>query len=107
MNNDKSKAMRRLSNALNANDMVSAKKIIEKEAKQHIPKYEYYFYLGLVSDDYEQKLKYYNKSIKHIHLSDNDNIIFCFYFACFFVIAFGGIGTNSRKNSRNRQCHHQ
>ena len=62
--NDKQKVMRKLSNALNANDMVSAKKIIEKEAKQHIPKYEYYFYLGLVSDDYEQKLKYYNKSIK-------------------------------------------
>ncbi len=64
MNNDKSRVLRKLSNALNANDMVSAKKIIEKEAKQHIPKYEYYFYLGLVSDDYEQKLKYYNKSIK-------------------------------------------
>ena len=64
MNNDKAKVMRRLSNALNANDMVSAKLIIEKELKRHIPKYEYYFYLGLVSDDFEEKLKYYNKAIK-------------------------------------------
>lgn len=64
MNNDKAKAMRKLSNALNANDMVSAKQIIEKEVKRYLPKYEYYFYLGLVSEDYNEKLKYYNKAIK-------------------------------------------
>ena len=63
MNNDKSKAIRRLSNALNANDMVSAKKIIETDIKRHLPKYEYFFYLGLVSDDYKEKLKYYDKAI--------------------------------------------
>ena len=64
MDNDKIKAIRRLSNALNANDMVSAKKIIESDVKRYLPKYEYYFYLGLISDDYEEKLKYYNKAIK-------------------------------------------
>ena len=64
MHNDKSKAMRRLSNALNANDMVAAKQIIEKDVKRYLPKYEYYFYLGLISDDYKEKLKYYNKAIK-------------------------------------------
>lgn len=64
MENDKSRAMRRLSNALNANDMESAKKIIETDVKRHLPKYEYYFYLGLVSDDYKEKLKYYDKAIK-------------------------------------------
>ena len=64
MNNDKNKAIRRLSNALNANDMISAKKIIEKDVKQYIPKCEYYFYLGLISDDYAEKLKYYDKAIK-------------------------------------------
>ena len=64
MNNDKSKAMRRLSNALNANDMESAKKIIETDVKRHLPKYEYYFYLGLVSEDNKEKLSYYNKAIK-------------------------------------------
>ena len=64
MNNDKSKAMRRLSNALNANDMESAKKIIETDVKRHLPKDEYYFYLGLVSEDYNEKIKYYNKAIK-------------------------------------------
>lgn len=63
MNNDKEKAMRRLSNALNANDMESAKKIVENDVKRHLPKYEYYFYLGLVSDDYQEKLKYYDKAI--------------------------------------------
>ena len=64
MLNDKSSALRKFSNALNANDMRSAKKIIEKDLKQHLPKYEYYFYLGLISDDYNEKLKYYNKAIK-------------------------------------------
>ena len=63
MNNDEAKAMRRLSNALNANDMVSAKKIIENDVKRYLPKCEYYFYLGLVSEDYKEKLKYYNKAI--------------------------------------------
>ena len=63
MNNDESKAMRRLSNALNANDMESAKKIIETDVKRYLPKYEYYFYLGLVSERYEEKLKYYDKAI--------------------------------------------
>ena len=65
MNNDKSKAMRRLSNALNANDMEAAKKIIETDVKRHLPKCEYYFYLGLVSTDYNEKLKYYDKAIEH------------------------------------------
>ena len=64
MHNEKSKAMRRLSNALNANDMLSAKKIIENEVKRFLPKYEYYFYLGLITDEYKEKLKYYNKAIK-------------------------------------------
>ena len=64
MSNDKSKAMRRLSNALNANDMESAKKIIEKDAKRYFSKYEYYFYLGLISSNYNEKLKYYDKSVK-------------------------------------------
>jgi len=64
MNDDKSKAMRRLSNALNANDMESAKKIIETDVKRHMSKYEYYFYLGLVSEDLKEKLKNYGKAIK-------------------------------------------
>lgn len=65
MNNDKSKAMRKLSNALNANDIESAKKIIETDVKRHLPKHEYYFYLGLVTEDYKEKLKYYDKAIKN------------------------------------------
>ena len=64
MNDDKSKAMRKLSNALNANDMIAAKKIIETDVKRYLPKHEYYFYLGLVTEDYKEKLKYYDKAIK-------------------------------------------
>ena len=63
-NNDKSKAMRKLSNALNANDMEAAKKIIETDVKRYLPKYEYYFYLGLISENNKEKLKYYNQAIK-------------------------------------------
>ena len=65
MNNDKSKAMRRLSNALNANDMEAAKKIIETDVKRYLPKSEYYFYLGLITDDFNEKLKFYTKAIEH------------------------------------------
>lgn len=64
MKDDKTRAMRRLSNALNANDMVSAKKIIESDVKRYLPKCEYYFYLGLVSEDLQEKLQYYNKAIE-------------------------------------------
>ena len=65
MKDDKTRAMRRLSNALNANDMVSAKKIIESDVKRYLPKCEYYFYLGLVSEDFQEKLQYYNKAIEY------------------------------------------
>lgn len=65
MNNNKSKAMRKLSNALNANDMEAAKKIIETDVKRYLPKSEYYFYLGLVTDDFSEKLKFYTKAIEH------------------------------------------
>lgn len=64
MKDDKARAMRRLSNALNANDMVSAKKIIENDVKRYLPRSEYYFYLGLISEDYQEKLQYYNKAIE-------------------------------------------
>ncbi len=62
--NNQSRAMRKLSNALNANDMKSAKKIIITELKNILSKYEYNFYLGLVSDDNNDKLNYYTKAIK-------------------------------------------
>ncbi len=65
INNDKQRIMRKLSNALNANDMKSAKKIIQKEAKRFMEKYEYYFYLALVSDDMSEKLENYTLSINN------------------------------------------
>ena len=63
MNNDKSKIMKRLSNALNANDMESARHIINQDIKRYADKCEYYFYLALVSDDLNEKLELYTKAI--------------------------------------------
>lgn len=59
------KIYRKLTNALNANDMVSAKKIINTELKRIAPKHEVYFYLGLISEDLKDKLNYYTKSIEN------------------------------------------
>lgn len=61
---NKDKVYRKLTNALNANDMLSAKEIINKELKLHAPKYEYYFYLALVTDELDKKLEYYSKAIQ-------------------------------------------
>ena len=64
MKNPYEKAMRRFQNALNANDMESAKKIIETDIKRVCKKEEYYFYLGLVSDNFDEKKEFYTKAIK-------------------------------------------
>ena len=63
--NNSEKIYRKLTNALNANDMESAKKIINTELKRIAPKHETYFYMALVSDDLNEKLKNYNKSIEN------------------------------------------
>ena len=62
--NNSEKIYRKLTNALNANDLESAKKIINTELKRIAPRYEYYFYLALVSEDLKEKLDNYNKSIE-------------------------------------------
>ena len=64
MTNSKDKVTRKLSNALNANDMVSAKKIIKNELSKFGKNCEYYFYLALVSEDFEEKKEYYTKAIE-------------------------------------------
>ena len=64
MEHDLSKIMKRISNALNANDMESAKKIIERDLKKTGLMDEYYFYMGLVTSDLKEKLEFYTKAIE-------------------------------------------
>ena len=64
MENDLQKIMKRITNALNANDMEAAKKIVERDLKRIGKEEEYYFYLGLVSSDLKEKFEYYTKAIE-------------------------------------------
>lgn len=57
------KILRKLDNALNANDLEAARKIIENDIKRHAKREEYYFYLALISEDYTEKLDLYTKAI--------------------------------------------
>lgn len=61
--NEKQKIIRKIGNALNANDYESARKIIERDLKRCGINYEYYFYLALVSEDLVKKLELYNQAI--------------------------------------------
>lgn len=61
---DKQKIIKKLNNALNANDLNSARNIIEKDLKRLNTKDEYYFYLALISQDLNTKLDLYTKAIE-------------------------------------------
>ncbi len=63
MDNNREKTLRKIANALNANDMASAKHIVETDLKKYGKKYEYYFYLALVTENYQEKLELYTKAI--------------------------------------------
>ena len=58
------KALKRLTNALNANDYESARKILENDFKRLRLWSEYYFYMALISDKPEIKLDLYTKAIE-------------------------------------------
>jgi len=58
------KILRKLNNALNANDYEAAKKIIENDIKRHGKKEEYYFYTALITKDLKEKLEFYTKAIE-------------------------------------------
>lgn len=64
MDNSKEKALRKLTNALNANDYSAARKIIENDIKRCGAKLEYYFYLALISDNLEEKRDLYTKALE-------------------------------------------
>ncbi len=57
------KILKKLNNALNANDYESARKIIENDIKRQGKKEEYYFYLALISSDLNKKLELYSKAL--------------------------------------------
>lgn len=64
MMNDRQKTIKKITNALNANDLESARKIIETDLKRFGTKDEYYFYLALINQDSKEKKKFYTKAIE-------------------------------------------
>ena len=56
---DKNKILNKISDALNANDLETARKLIENDLKRVGSKEEYYFYLALISKDLNKKLELY------------------------------------------------
>ena len=62
--NEKNKVIKKLTNALNANNLDSARKIIENNLKKFSCKDEYYFYSALVTSDLHTKLELYTKAIE-------------------------------------------
>lgn len=64
MDNLKEKALRKLTNALNANDYDAARKIIENDLKRSGAKLEYYFYLALLAENLEEKRDLYTKALE-------------------------------------------
>lgn len=63
MDNEEIKIIRKITNALNANDTESARKIIERDLKRIGKKDNYYFYLALISENPEEKLILYTNAI--------------------------------------------
>lgn len=61
---DKNKVIKRIVNALNANDYDSARKIIENDLKRLGCSDEYYFYLALITENLEKKRELYTKAIE-------------------------------------------
>ncbi len=60
---NKEKVLKKISDALNANDIATARKIIENDLKRVGTKEEYYFYLALTSKDMAKKLELYTQAL--------------------------------------------
>lgn len=58
------KIIRRINNALNANDLDAARKIIENDLKRYGKNESYYFYLALINSDMQEKLELYTKALE-------------------------------------------
>ena len=56
---DKNKVLKKIGDALSANDTESARKLIENDLKRVGLKEEYYFYLALIQKDLKKKLELY------------------------------------------------
>ncbi len=56
---DKNKIIKKISDALNANDLETARKLVENDLKRVGLKEEYYFYLALIQKDLKKKLELY------------------------------------------------
>lgn len=60
---DKNKILKKIGDALNANDYDSARKLIENDLKRIGLKEEYYFYLALIQKDLKKKLELYTLAL--------------------------------------------
>ena len=63
--NEKAKVLKKIGNALNANDYESVRKIVETDLKRFGTKDEYYFYLALIAQSQEEKLDFYTRAIEY------------------------------------------
>lgn len=60
---EKNKIIKKIINSLNANDLVAARNLIERDLKRLNCNEEYYFYLALISSDMKEKRELYTKAI--------------------------------------------
>ncbi len=60
---DKRKVINKISDALNANDLDSARKLIENDLKRVGSREEYYFYQALITKDLNKKLELYTLAL--------------------------------------------
>lgn len=60
---DKNKIIKKISDALNANDLETARKLVENDLKRVGLKEEYYFYLALIQKDLKKKLELYTLAL--------------------------------------------
>lgn len=60
---DKNKVIKKINNALNANDIESARRFIENDLKRFGTNEEYYFYLALITENLEKKRELYSEAI--------------------------------------------
>ena len=60
---DKNKILNKISSALNANDLETARKLIENDLKRVGSREEYYFYLALITKDLNKKLELYTQAL--------------------------------------------
>lgn len=77
---DKNKVLKKIGDALNANDTETARKLVENDLKRVGLKEEYYFYLALIQKDLKKKLELYtialNLNAKYLDAWINRGLVY-------------------------------